>query len=67
MTSMISPRPQLITVYMTPEQVAVRMQVTRETVYRWLRRGRLNGSRISRNMWRVTEDQLVEFLKGGEK
>jgi excisionase family DNA binding protein len=52
-----------IDVYMTPEQVAEKLQLAVETVYRWLRSGKLRGSRISQKAWRVTEEDLRSFMK----
>lgn len=49
--------------YMTPEQVADRLQVHRETVYRYLRSRKLAGIHISRRMWRVSEIDLEAFIR----
>jgi excisionase family DNA binding protein len=50
-------------VYLTPEQIAERLQVVVETVYRWLRSGKLRGSRISPKAWRVSERELASFMR----
>lgn len=50
--------------YLTPEQAAERLQVVVETVYRWLREGKLRGSKLSRKMWRIAEPDLNDFMKG---
>lgn len=50
-------------IYLTPEQVAERLQLGVETVYRWLRSGKLRGSRISQKAWRVPERELTSFVK----
>jgi excisionase family DNA binding protein len=50
-------------VYLTPEQAAERLQLGVETVYRWLRSGKLRGSRISQKAWRVSERELTSFIK----
>jgi excisionase family DNA binding protein len=50
-------------IYMTPEQVADKLQLAIETVYRWLRNGKLRGSRISPKAWRVTDEDLRSFMK----
>src|SRR5580658_4276855 len=52
-----------VDVYMTPEQVAEKLQLAVETVYRWLRSGKLRGSRMSQKAWRVTEEDLRSFMK----
>ena len=49
-------------VYMTPEQVADRLQLAVETVYRWLRSGKLRGSRMSQKAWRVADEDLRSFM-----
>lgn len=49
--------------YLTPEQVADRLQLGVETVYRWLRSRKLRGSRISHKAWRVPQRELESFLK----
>lgn len=50
-------------VYLTPEQVAERLSLSVETVYRWLRSRKLRGSRISQKAWRVSERELASFMK----
>jgi excisionase family DNA binding protein len=50
-------------VYLTPEQVAERLQLGTETVYRYLRKGKLRGSRISHKAWRISEMNLASFMK----
>jgi excisionase family DNA binding protein len=50
-------------VYLTPEQVAEKLQLAVETVYRWLRSGKLRGSRMSLKAWRVSEEDLRSFMK----
>ena len=52
-----------VDVYLTPEQVAERLQLAVETVYRWLRSGKLRGVRISHKAWRITEENLRSFMK----
>lgn len=50
-------------VYLTPEQVAERLNLSIETVYRWLRCRKLRGSRISHKAWRVPERELASFVR----
>lgn len=50
-------------VYLTPEQVAEKLQLAVDTVYRWLRSGKLRGSRISHKAWRVAELDLHSLMK----
>jgi len=49
-------------VYLTPDQVAERLQVDTESVRRWLRTRKLRGSRISPKAWRISEQDLAAFL-----
>jgi len=48
--------------YMTPEQVAEKLQLAVETVYRWLRSGKLRGSRMSPKAWRVADRDVRSFM-----
>lgn len=50
-------------VYLTPEQVAEKLNLNVETIYRWLRRGKLRGSRISHKAWRVPEREVESFVR----
>jgi excisionase family DNA binding protein len=50
-------------VYLTPEQVAERLNLNVETIYRWLRNRKLHGSRISHKAWRVPERELTAFIR----
>jgi excisionase family DNA binding protein len=53
----------VVDVYLTPEQVAEKLNLSVETVYRWLRNRKLRGSRISQKAWRVSERELASFMK----
>src|SRR5690606_5122665 len=48
-------------VLLTPTQVADRLQLTEQTVYDWLRSGKIEGVKLGR-LWRITEEHLEEFL-----
>jgi excisionase family DNA binding protein len=50
-------------VYLTPEQVAAQLQVVTDTVYRWLRTGKLRGVRVSHKAWRIAPRDLDAFLQ----
>ena len=48
---------------LTVEEVAERLQVHPETVRRWLRDGKLQGTRLGRRAgWRITEAEYQRFL-----
>ncbi len=45
----------------TPEEVARKVKVERQTVYHWLSSGRLRGLRVG-STWRITEEDLLQFM-----
>lgn len=49
---------------LTVEQIALRLQVSREAVHKWLRAGKLVGIRPwgDRTGWRISEAELQKFL-----
>lgn len=47
---------------LTVRQIAEKLQVNTETVYRWLRDGKLAGYKANR-LWRVGEQDLEAFLR----
>jgi excisionase family DNA binding protein len=53
--------------WMTVEQVANHLQVSRVTVWRWIRSGRLSGIRVGR-VRRIPQSSLQDLTRqGGEK
>lgn len=54
---------RMATMYLTPEQVALQIQVNVETVYRYLRAGKLRGARVSYKCWRVAQSDLDSFMR----
>jgi len=48
---------------LTPEQVAERLNVSRITVMRWLRQGKMAGRKLGGTLWRVHPDDLQAFIK----
>lgn len=46
----------------SPEQFAARFGISRDTVYRWMREGRLNPVAIGPRVWRFRPSQLEEFI-----
>ena len=48
--------------YFTPAEVAMRLGVTRETVYSLISRGQLDAHRFGRSR-RITEQQINECLQ----
>lgn len=45
----------------TPAEVAEKLKVNREVIYKWLQRGKLKGRKIGK-LWRVSDSDLDEFL-----
>lgn len=48
--------------FMTPAQVAKRLQITERTVYKYLSNGEMEAVKIGR-VWRITEEQLQKFVQ----
>lgn len=47
----------------TPEDVAKLLRVKTVTVHNWLRHGKLKGFRVGSKLWRITREQLQEFIE----
>lgn len=47
----------------TLEEVAEMLQVTRRTLYNYLKDGRLKGNKVV-GKWIITEEQLKDFIEG---
>jgi excisionase family DNA binding protein len=52
--------------YLTPEQVAEKLQMNPGVVRRMLAAGKLPGRRVGR-IWRVPSDELRKFMSAGDK
>lgn len=52
--------------FLTVNQIAERLDVTPDSVYNWLRSGKLAGFKAG-VLWRVTEEQLQAFLNHGHR
>ncbi len=48
--------------YLSPEDVAQRLNVKPLMVRRWLKDGMLKGVKVGR-LWRIRESEIEEFLK----
>lgn len=51
---------------LTPKEVAKRLRVSERTIYEWLKMKRLRGRKMGR-LWRIPEEELDRFIKGGEE
>lgn len=49
---------------LTVAEVAARLRVSDQTVYRWIRNQRIEGIRIGENSWRVRATSVSELLTG---
>jgi len=49
---------------LTPKEVAEELRVSKQSVSRWLRSGKLKGVKAG-TLWRVKEEDLQEFIKEG--
>jgi len=47
---------------LTPSEVAERLRVNREVVYKWLQSGKMKGIRVGR-LWRIRSSDLDAFLQ----
>ena len=45
-----------------PDEIAIILQITKRTVYRMLRDGRLPGVKLGKNPWRIPYQSLVNLL-----
>lgn len=52
--------------YLTPDQVAEKLQMNADVVRRMLAAGKLPGKRVGR-IWRVPATALREFMEGDSK
>ena len=57
---------QTIDTFYTIQQVMSLLQVSDETVYRYIRSGKLRAIRIG-GLWRVSREALNEFLDNGRQ
>ncbi len=51
--------------YYTVKEVAEMLRVHEQSVFRWLREGKLESDKIGTNH-RITQEQLDKFIKKGE-
>ena len=49
--------------YLTVEEVATKLKVGSETVYRWLRTGKLQGTKLAKSVWRISSEELSKFTQ----
>lgn len=49
-----------------PEEIAQKLRIDRETIYRHLRSGKLKGNKIGGASWRISQEDLDKYIKGGK-
>jgi excisionase family DNA binding protein len=52
---------------LTPEQVAERLAVSRFTVMKWLREGKIAGRKLGGKIWRVHPDDVQAFIEASAR
>jgi excisionase family DNA binding protein len=50
--------------WLSVEEIAVHMGVSKETVYRWLERGKIPAHRIGK-LWKFKASEVDEWVKSG--
>jgi len=63
---MISKKGSEVMEYYTVKEVAELLKVHEQSVFRWLRLGKLESDKIG-GVIRITQEQLDNFIKKGEK
>jgi len=48
---------------LTPTEVAKKLRISRRTVYRLIERKEIKAIKVSRDLYRITEKDLNNFLK----
>ncbi|MGE5528769.1 MAG: helix-turn-helix domain-containing protein [Patescibacteria group bacterium] len=49
--------------FLTPEEAAAKLKVTRRTVYKWLTSGRIKGVKLGdSSLWRIPESEMLRLL-----
>ena len=52
--------------YLTVQEIAKNLKVHEQTVFRWIREGKLESIKIGRNQ-RISKEQLDQFIKNQSK
>lgn len=50
----------------TVKEVAETLKLSEETIRRYLRDNKLSGIKVNGGSWLIKQEQLDQFLKGGE-
>lgn len=49
--------------YYTPEEAGEILSLHKETIYRWLRSGKLPGTKVSHKCWRISLAQIEQMMQ----
>lgn len=52
---------------LTPQEVAERLRLTRRTIMKYIREGKIRAIKINRRIYRISEKDLNSFLKKCKK
>lgn len=52
--------------YLSVREVAGRLGISEYTICEYLKSGKLRGSKVGNKLWRISEENLQEFMKNGE-
>lgn len=52
--------------FLTIDEVAEKLKVSRRTVYEWVRAGKLEAVKVG-SLWRISEQALQDFLVKGNR
>lgn len=55
------------TIYYTPQEIAQLFKVAPYTVSDWIRKGKLNATKIGSKLWRVSKKDLQDYLREQEE
>jgi excisionase family DNA binding protein len=58
-TNQVTPQPEFLTI----EEVAQKLKVTKVTIYRMARKGKIPAVKFGKS-WRVSSELITELLKG---
>ncbi|MEG6567732.1 helix-turn-helix domain-containing protein [Thermoanaerobacterium saccharolyticum] len=50
--------------YYTPQEIAEKFKVKINTVYKWIREGKLKAVKVG-DLWRISETELKRFIEDG--
>ncbi|BBU38093.1 hypothetical protein APP_03850 [Aeribacillus pallidus] len=52
--------------YFTTKEVAIKCRVHQRTVQRWIINGQLKAFKVGPKIWRIKEEDLLEFLSSNK-